>query len=60
VEARIRLLDILLRAKPLDFSFAEASRALAEKSHGMSGRDIQNWIARTEQICVNITSRVIF
>ena len=51
-EARIRLLEIFLRAKPLDSSLAEVSRALAEKSHGMSGRDIQNWIARAEQKAV--------
>ena len=31
---------------------AEVSRALAEKSHGMSGRDLQNWIARAEQKAV--------
>ena len=52
LEARVRLLEIFLYAKPLDFSLAEVSRALADKSHGMSGRDIQNWIARAEQKAV--------
>ena len=52
LEVRMQLLEIFLRAKPLDFSLAEASSALAEKSHGMSGRDIQNWIARAEQKAV--------
>ncbi len=52
LEARIQLLDIFLRAKPQNFSLAEVSRALAEQSHGMSGRDIQNWIARAEQKAV--------
>jgi SpoVK/Ycf46/Vps4 family AAA+-type ATPase len=52
LEARMRLLDIFLRAKPLEVSLAEVSRALAEQSHGMSGRDIQNWIARAEQKAV--------
>ncbi len=52
LEARVRLLEIFLCAKPLDFSLAEVSSALAEQSHGMSGRDIQNWIARAEQKAV--------
>ena len=52
LEARIQLLEIFLRATPLDFSLAEGSSALAEKSQGMSGRDIQNWIARAEQKAV--------
>ncbi len=51
-EARVRLLEIFLRAKPLDFSLASVSRTLAEKSHGMSGRDIKHWIARAEQTAV--------
>ena len=52
LEARVRLLEIFLRAKPLDFSLAEVSSAFAEQSHGMSGRHIQNWIARAEQKAV--------
>lgn len=52
LEARIRLLETFLRAKPLDFSLASDSRALAEKSHGMSGRDINHWIVRAEQKAV--------
>ena len=51
-EVRVRLLEIFLSAKPLGFSPAEVSRAVAEKSLGLSGRDIKSWIARAEHKAV--------
>ena len=52
LEARVRLLKIFLRSKPVNFPLAGASRSLAQQTEGMSGRDLHNWVARAEHKAV--------
>lgn len=47
--ARLKLLQILLKSKPVAFDLEEASGYLAERSNGLSGRDLRNWIEQAEQ-----------
>lgn len=50
--ARKRLLQVMLKSKPIAFDLENASALLAEQSHNMSGRDLRNWIEQAEQIAV--------
>ena len=47
--ARQKLLQILLKSKPVAFDLEEASGYLAERGEGLSGRDLRNWIEQAEQ-----------
>jgi ATP-dependent Zn protease len=52
LDGRRRILEILLQAKRIDFDCASACATLAARSVGKSGRDLKNWIARSEQKAV--------
>jgi SpoVK/Ycf46/Vps4 family AAA+-type ATPase len=47
--ARQKLLQILLKSKPVAFNLEEASGHLAKLGDGLSGRDLRNWIEQAEQ-----------
>lgn len=51
-DGRQRILEVLLRAKTVDFNLLSTCNFLAGKSEGFSGRDLKNWIARAEQKAV--------
>lgn len=50
--ARQRLLKVLLIRKPLACPLAELAADLAQRSSGLSGRDLRSWIERAEQKAV--------
>lgn len=49
LNARRKLLQILLHSKPIAFNLEEVSGSLAERGEGLSGRDLRNWIEQAEQ-----------
>lgn len=53
--ARARLLEILLRNKPLGFQLEQVVEELSARTQGFSGRDLRNWIERAEQRAVSRT-----
>lgn len=50
--ARSRLLEVMLRKKPLGFSLSDGLSQLAAKTRGFSGRDLRSWIEQAEQRAV--------
>ena len=51
-EGRKLLLAAFLKSKPVGFSLETDVCQLAERSHGLSGRDLKNWIEHAEQNAV--------
>ncbi len=47
-----RILQILLRKKPLDFDMSVGCRELAQRADGRSGRDLRNWVESAEHRAV--------
>jgi SpoVK/Ycf46/Vps4 family AAA+-type ATPase len=47
-----RILQVLLRNKPLDFDAENGCRTLSERVSGRSGRDLRNWVESAEHRAV--------
>lgn len=47
-----RLLEVMLRDKPLAFPLEDGARTLAERADGRSGRDLRSWVESAEHRAV--------
>jgi SpoVK/Ycf46/Vps4 family AAA+-type ATPase len=47
-----RILQVLLRKKPVEFDLEDGCRRLAERCDGRSGRDLRNWVESAEHRAV--------
>ena len=52
LDARQRLLQVMLKSKPIAFDLESGSNLLAQRADGLSGRDLRNWIEQAEQVAV--------
>jgi SpoVK/Ycf46/Vps4 family AAA+-type ATPase len=48
----VKLLQVMLRDKPLAFDIAEGAQALAARADGKSGRDLRSWVESAEHRAV--------